>query len=64
MKKTTLQISLITGVSIELIVLYKMFETSNEVYQQLFSGLAVCIFLILIKSLTNLTENNHGNQKI
>jgi hypothetical protein len=57
------QITLILLVCLEFIILYKRFETSNEVNQHLFSGLALVI-LLKILSLTNLTENNHGNQKI
>lgn len=57
------QITLILLVSLELIVLYKMFETSNEVNQHLYSSLAV-LLLLKIFSITNLTETNHGNQKI
>jgi hypothetical protein len=61
MKKITIQTILMLCVVIELIALYKMFDSSNLMYQQLFSGLAVFFILIIIKSLANLTENNHGD---
>ena len=61
MKKTRIQFLLFCYVIIELIALYKMFDSSNVMYQKLFTGLAVFFILIIIKSLSNLTENNYGN---
>jgi hypothetical protein len=61
MKKTRIQFLLFCCVIIELMALYKMFETSNVMHQKLFTGLAIFFILIIIKSLSNLTENNYGN---
>lgn len=61
MKKTSFQFLLSCCVIIELIALFKMFDTSNVMHQQLYTGLAVFFILIIIKSLSNLTENNYGN---
>lgn len=61
MKKTRIQFLLFCCVIIELMALYKMFETSNVIHQKLFTGLAIFFILIIIKSLSNLTENNYGN---
>ncbi len=61
MKKITIQITLIVCISIEVFSIYKMFETSNVMHQQLFSGLTVFFLLIIFKTLANLTETNHGN---
>lgn len=61
MKKTRIQFLLFCCVIIELMALYKMFETSNIMHQKLFTGLAIFFILIIIKSLSNLTENNYGN---
>jgi hypothetical protein len=61
MKKTSIQFLLFCSVIIELIALYKMFDTSNIMDQQLYTGLAVFLILIIIKSLSHLIEINHGN---
>ncbi len=59
--KKILQITLFLGVLIEIFAIYKLTITSNVLYQKLLVSLAILFILIILKILTQLTENNHGN---
>jgi hypothetical protein len=55
------KITILIGVSIEIVSLYFIFTTTNIVLQQLFVGIAIIMLLSLLKTVYHLNQQNYGN---
>lgn len=61
MRKIIIQIILILCVVVESFLIFKMFVTPAIIYQELYTGLAILIMLVMIRLINNLTNIAYGN---
>ena len=61
MKKITIQLVLIFCVIVESVLVFKMMESPDIIYQELYAGLAILVLLTIIRLIHNLTDITYGN---
>ncbi|CAM3979244.1 hypothetical protein FLCU109888_12315 [Flavobacterium cucumis] len=61
MNKITLQLLLILCVIIESVLIFKLMQTPEIIYQELYTGLAILLLLTIIRLINNLTNITYGN---
>lgn len=61
MRKIIIQIILILCVVVESFLIFKMLVTPAIIYQELYTGLAILIMLVMIRLINNLTNIAYGN---
>lgn len=61
MNKITLQLLLILCVIIESVLIFKLMQTPEIIYQELYTGLAILLLLTMIRLINNLTNITYGN---
>ena len=61
MRKIIIQIILILCVVVESFLIFKILITPAIIYQELYTGLAILIMLVMIRLINNLTNIAYGN---
>ncbi|TDR25699.1 hypothetical protein [Flavobacterium cheniae] len=61
MKKITIQLVLILCVIVESVLVFKMMESPDIIYQEFYAGLAILVLLTIIRLIHNLTDITYGN---
>lgn len=61
MNKITLQLLLILCVIIESVLIFKLMQSPEIIYQELYTGLAILLLLTIIRLINNLTNITYGN---
>ena len=61
MNKVTLQLLLILCVIIESVLIFKLMQSPEIIYQELYTGLAILLLLTIIRLINNLTNITYGN---
>ena len=63
MKKLAIQLILMLCIVIESLLIFIMITTSDTIYQELYTGLAIITMLIIIRLTNNLTDITYGNHE-
>ncbi|MDP5027363.1 MAG: hypothetical protein NWQ14_03995 [Flavobacterium sp.] len=63
MKKFSIQMILVVCTIIEVILLLKIIETTDIIYNGLYSGLAILVMLTMIRLIYNFTDTIYGNHE-
>lgn len=63
MRKFAIQLVLIFCIVIESLLIFKMITTSDTIYKELYTGLAIFTMLAMIRLTHNLTDITYGNHE-